>query len=76
MCVEEIICEFPAGKRIPEFLRVVITRSKFADNFVRLIRDLRLFKFHQPARSLKHREVGFLSRFFTAAAIEGDLRLK
>ncbi len=35
MGVKKIICEFPPGKWIPEFLRVVITRAKFADNLVR-----------------------------------------
>src|SRR5262249_18573600 len=52
--VEQVIGKLAPGKRIKEFLRIVVAGAKFRDNAVRIIRDIWILEFDQSFRRTQH----------------------
>ena len=51
---KQVIGEFPAGKRIEKFLRVIVSRAKFVDDLPRIVRDIGRFQFHKRFGGAQH----------------------
>ena len=69
MCIEEILGELAAGKRIPEQSCLEESRAKFGDDLYGIVRNIHILNLHQCFCAQQHRPESFQAGLLEAPCL-------